>query len=462
MRNKKLIIGILSFLLVAFGIVFAFLPHELHELVTFGLEIPHFLHFVMGFFIVGVGLACMVYSIKKGTFSFEAFKYISLKKSIIENRKKIIGIAAFIFIFLALANLLSLKDAKAETDFDKMKEAAKHCTNPSSTDPKCIESFAEMGGIMHSSSDDPQRTAQEKIGIVGKYGEDDGFNAMEYLSTWNYNNLPKEERSKYYKETKQKDGSLLREYWIYAEDKEIEIAPGVFFPAWTYNGQVPAPTIRATEGDLIRIHFQNKGTKPHTMHFHGFHPSSMDGSMPEDFVYPGQNFTYEFDADPFGVHLFHCHSVPLKQHISKGLYGAYIVDPKNDTRPKADKELVMVMNAFDTTLDGENEVYAVNTRAFYYALNPIKVKKDELIRIYLINIVEFDPINSFHLHATFFDEYGTGTKQEPDAYTDITSMVQGERSILDTRFRYPGMYMFHAHVSEFAELGWMGFFEVTE
>src|SRR3989338_999586 len=101
MRNKKLIIGILSFLLVAFGIVFAFLPHELHELVTFWLEIPHFLHFVMGFFIVGVGLACMVYSIKKGTFSFEAFKYISLKKSIIENRKKIIGIAAFIFIFLA-------------------------------------------------------------------------------------------------------------------------------------------------------------------------------------------------------------------------------------------------------------------------------------------------------------------------------------------------------------------------
>ncbi|MBI3027734.1 multicopper oxidase domain-containing protein [Candidatus Woesearchaeota archaeon] len=285
---------------------------------------------------------------------------------------------------------------------------------------------------------------------------------MEYLTAWNFNNLPPEERSKYYKETKRADGSLLREYWIYAEDKEIEIAPGVFFPAWTYNGQVPAPTIRATEGDLIRIHFTNKGTKPHTMHFHGFHPAEMDGAMTQEFVYPGKSFTYEFEADPYGVHLFHCHSVPLKQHISKGLYGAYIVDPKNDTRQKADKELVMVMNAFDTNLDGGNEVYAVNTKAFYYALNPIKVKKGELIRIYLINIVEFDPINSFHLHATFFDEYRTGTKQEPNTYTDIVSMVQGERSILDVRFKWPGMYMFHAHVSEFAELGWMGFFEVTE
>jgi len=186
----------------------------------------------------------------------------------------------------------------------------------------------------------------------------------------------------------------------------------------------------------------------------------MDGSMPGDFVYPGQNFTYEFDADPFGVHLYHCHSVPLKQHISKGLYGAYIVDPKNDIRPKADKEFVMVMNAFDTDLDGENEVYAVNTKAFAYAVDPIDVKKDELVRIYLINIVEFDPLNSFHLHATFFDQYRTGTQLEPDAYTDIVSFAQAERAILDVRFKYPGMYMFHAHVSEFTELGWMGFFEV--
>ena len=381
---------------------------------------------------------------------------MTIKKTAIVTAAIIAAIGMFMLFFILSSN----NAASAETEFDKMKEAAKDCSNPVSADPKCVENFKLMQHGKYSYSK-AQKTAQEKTGIVGKY-EDDGFNPTEYLTTWNFNNLAPNERAKYYKEAKRKDGSLLREYWFYAEDREIEIAPGVFFPAWTYNGQVPAPTIRATEGDLIRIHFENRGTKPHTMHFHGIHNSSMDGAMTEDFVYPGQSFTYEFDADPFGVHLFHCHSVPLKQHISKGLYGAYIVDPNNDTRSKPDKDLVMVMNAFDTDLDGENEVYAVNSKAFYYALNPIKVKKDELIRIYLINIVEFDPINSFHLHATFFDEYSTGTKLEPDAYTDITSMVQGERSILDVRFRYPGMYMFHAHVSEFAELGWMGFFEVVE
>ena len=306
-----------------------------------------------------------------------------------------------------------------------------------------------------------QQIAQENAGMVGDVGEDAiGINPMEYLSTWNFNNLPPEERKKYYKETKREDGSLLREYWFYAEDKEIEVAPGIFFPAWTYNGQVPAPTIRATEGDLVKVHFENRGTKPHTMHFHGYHPAEMDGSMPEEFVHPGERFTYEFEAEPFGLHLFHCHSVPISQHISKGLYGAYITDPKIDTRPKPDRELVMMMNGFDINFDGENEIYAVNSIPFYYTKNPIKVKADELVRIYLINILEFDQINSFHLHANFFDEYRTGTSLKPDSFTDITVMGQGERSVLDVRFRYPGMYMFHAHKTEFAELGWTGFFEV--
>ena len=73
------------------------------------------------------------------------------------------------------------------------------------------------------------------------------------------------------------DGTVVREWDIAAFDKEIEIAPGVFFPAWTYNGQVPGPTLRANEGDLLRIHFVNAGSHPHTMHFHGIHSAFQDG-----------------------------------------------------------------------------------------------------------------------------------------------------------------------------------------
>jgi FtsP/CotA-like multicopper oxidase with cupredoxin domain len=256
------------------------------------------------------------------------------------------------------------------------------------------------------------------------------------------------------------DGRTLREFEIHAVNKEIEIAPGVFFPAWTYNGQVPGPTLRAVDGERIRINFSNLGDRPHSMHFHGFHPASMDGAMLKQQVPPGGTFLYEFDADPVGVHLYHCHATPLTQHIHNGLYGFWIVDPK-EGRPPA-REMFMMMNGFDTNFDEENEIYAVNTVAFHHARHPIVVKRNELIRIYLANIVEFDPVNSFHIHATFFDHYPTGTQMEPRDYTDTIIQGQGERGIVEVRFPYTGDYMFHAHKTEFAERGWMGFFRVVD
>ncbi len=320
----------------------------------------------------------------------------------------------------------------------------------------------KIGGVIDSSSySDLQYMAQGGFGAAGAYKTQD-FDVTKFLTTWNFNNLPLEEREKFYKETPLPDGTLFREYWFNVKNVQIEVAPGVFYPAWAYNGQVPGPTIRATEGDTLKIHFLNQGDKPHTMHFHGFHSDKMDGSAQEDFVLAGEEFVYEFKAEPFGLHLYHCHSFPLSQHISKGLYGVYIIDPKLDERPKADKELIMVMNGFDVNFDGANEIYAVNSRAFAYANEPIKVKKGELVRIYLGNMLEFDLINSFHLHANFFDVYPTGTKMDPTDFTDIVMMGQGERSMLDVRFKETGMYMFHAHVTEFSELGWMGMFEVTD
>ena len=252
-------------------------------------------------------------------------------------------------------------------------------------------------------------------------------------------------------------GQTLREYTIVAGEKLIEIAPGVTFPAWVYNGRVPGPTIRCTQGDRLRITFTNGTSHPHSIHFHGIHSPVMDGMTP---VPSGGTFVYEFDAEPFGLHLYHCHTIPFRRHIHKGLYGAFIIDPPAP-RPQA-KELVMVMNAFDTNFDTENEFYAVNTVAFHYAKHPIQVKLGELVRVYLVNITEFDPVNSVHLHAGMFNLYRTGTRLEPSDYTDIVTMGQGERHILEFNFKFPGQYMFHAHQSEFSELGWLGIFEVSE
>jgi FtsP/CotA-like multicopper oxidase with cupredoxin domain len=308
---------------------------------------------------------------------------------------------------------------------------------------------AQVGTAAH-----PSHTAHV-MGPVGTISHD-LFNPSVFLRSWNFSDMGPNERSRYYRETPRDDGTLLREYEFFAVDREIEIAPGLFFPAWTYNGQVPGPTIRATEGDRVRVTFRNLGTHPHSIHFHGWHPPAMDGALAGQEVQPGDTFVYEFDADPFGLHLYHCHTVPLKRHIHKGLYGAFIVDPRAG-RPPAD-EVVMVMNAFDTTFDAENEVYAVNTVANAYMHDPIRVTVGRPVRIYLVNVTEFDPINSLHIHGMFFDVYRTGTSLQASERTDTLMLCQGERAILETTFRYPGDFMFHAHQSEFAELGWMGLF----
>jgi FtsP/CotA-like multicopper oxidase with cupredoxin domain len=257
-------------------------------------------------------------------------------------------------------------------------------------------------------------------------------------------------------------GRTLREWELVASDKEIEIIPGVKYAAWTYNGRVPGPTLRAREGDLLRIRFINAGTHPHTIHFHGIHPASADGTpgVGRGLIQVGEEFTYEFEARPFGLHLYHCHALPLASHIAKGLYGAFVVDPPGGRRP-AD-ELVMVQNAFDPDFDDDNEVYAVNTVAFHFMHRPVQIRRNQLVRIYLVNIVELDPINSFHVHGNFFHRFPVGTSLEPLEYTDTVIQGQGQRDVLELRFPYTGMYMFHAHKSEFATLGWMGFFEVVE
>lgn len=253
-------------------------------------------------------------------------------------------------------------------------------------------------------------------------------------------------------------GRTVREYEFTVVNKQIEVAPGVFFPAWTYNNRVPGPTIRAIEGDRIRINLINTSDHPHTIHFHGFHPSKMDGVPGAGEAAPGESVIYDFIAEPFGTHLYHCHSMPLTQHIARGLYGGFIVDPKKG-RPPA-HEMVMVLSGFDTNFDGENEVYAVNTVAFAYMVDPIQIEAGQLQRAHVINITEFDPINSIHIHANFFHLYRTGTSLEPEEFTDTISMGQAERHMLEFTYNEPGHFMFHAHQTEFTELGWMSFFEV--
>ena len=320
--------------------------------------------------------------------------------------------------------------AQNGSDEDKGGENAKVVTGGHGSGYGSVDT---SGDVLDSMSEDSRSTTD--------------MEPMKYLREFNYGRVSTNE-----------NGTTVREYTVIAQDKNLEVSPGVFFDTWTFNGTIPGPTIRATEGDIVRINFINNGSHTHTMHFHGKHSSEMDGVF--DGVAPGGKFVYEFTAEPFGVFPYHCHVQPLEEHIQRGLYGVFIVDPKTP-RPPAD-EMVMVMNGYDTDFDTENNFYTVNGISNYYMHQPIEIEKDRLIRVYLVNMLEFDQINNFHLHANMFNIYKSGTSLTPHELTDVATMSQGERAILEFSYKDPGPYLFHAHKTEFAEKGWVGTLLVKE
>lgn len=254
---------------------------------------------------------------------------------------------------------------------------------------------------------------------------------------------------------KHENGRTIREFSLTAGTSVIQLNSAVSYNIWDLNGHIPGPTLRVKQGERIRILFLNKAGHSHSLHFHGIHSADMDGIRP---VSNGSATIYEFDAEPYGVHLYHCHIAPVTRHIAKGLYGMLIIDPPKP-RPPAD-EIVLVMAGYDINDDSRNEYYAFNGLPHYYMDNPIRIYKDQLIRLYVLNIIEYDPAVTFHLHANFFDVYRTGMTMTPSEKTDVITMGVAERHILEFAFRYPGKYMFHPHQDAIAENGCMGVFEV--
>lgn len=270
-----------------------------------------------------------------------------------------------------------------------------------------------------------------------------GFNPMQVLRDFDYGTV------------KQEGGRTVREFEVTANSTTLQLNRAIPFVSWNLNGRVPGPTFRARQGDRIRVIFHNEDGHSHSLHFHGTHPADMDGVEP---IRHGNTKVYEFDAAPYGVHLYHCHIAPVTRHISKGLYGMFIIDPP-EGRPPAD-EMVLVMGGYDINNDDHNELYAFNGIPNYYRDHPIPIYQNQKIRVYLLNMIEFDPAITFHIHANFFQIFRTGRSLKSTEESDVITMGTAERHILEFSYPLPGQYMFHPHQDGIAEQGCMGVFEV--
>nr|WP_254216724.1 multicopper oxidase domain-containing protein [Synechococcus sp. CCY 9618] len=254
----------------------------------------------------------------------------------------------------------------------------------------------------------------------------------------------------------QEGGRAVRVFEVRARSLTLPLRRATRFKAWTLDGTVPGPSLRARVGERLRVIFHNDDSTSHSLHFHGVHPAAMDGIEPV--LFNGSR-TYEFDLPSAGLYPYHCHVAPVTRHVGKGLFGLLIVDPLQP-RPPAD-ELVLVMGGYDLRNEGHNDLYAFNGIPDHFHRQPIRIRQHQLVRLYLLNMVEFDGPLTFHIHANDFEILRQGSRGEFRERADVITLGVAERQILEFRYPFPGRYMFHPHQDQVAEKGCMGLFEVV-
>ena len=129
---------------------------------------------------------------------------------------------------------------------------------------------------------------------------------------------------------------------------------GQIVKAITVNGQLPAPTLRFTEGDHAVIRVHNQMDVETSIHWHGILlPNAMDGVPFVTFppIAAGQTFTYEFDLRQSGTYWYHSHTMLQEQ---RGLYGSLVIAPQDEGKFDRIRDHVVLLS--DWTDEDESSV----------------------------------------------------------------------------------------------------------
>lgn len=227
-----------------------------------------------------------------------------------------------------------------------------------------------------------------------------------------------------------------------------EFAPGKFAEAYAYNGVVPGPEIRITEGDKIRLIVTNEMPFSTAVHFHGvLVPNAMDGVpfITQPPIKPGESFTYEFQAREgnAGSHMYHSHLNAAEQ-VTRGLLGPFIIEPKDPaTRPAFDIEYTMVLN------DGPIGGYSINGKSFP-ATQPFVAKQGQRVLVRFMN--EGLMIHPMHLHGMPMTVIARDGYLLPTPYRcDTLEVDPGQRTEVIIEATELGVWAFHCHVLSHAE-----------
>jgi len=247
--------------------------------------------------------------------------------------------------------------------------------------------------------------------------------------------------------------------------KEVDLPidnKGTMYRSWTFDGQVPGPVVRATEGDIIEFTLKNDKANKNS-HSVDFHAARVDVVKDFEPVKPGESKTWSFTATFPGTFFYHCGADPMIQHIARGMFGVIIIDPKDPkAMPKADREYVLIQSELYPNPDNQNDMMAnkwsnvmFNGGVFKYdpvhdpaATRILQAKPGERVRIHFVN-AGVNEFSSFHPIAGIWDRvYPSGNPKNVSvgmqsyvvgpgdaAAFDLISPVEGANALVSHSMR---------------------------
>jgi manganese oxidase len=237
----------------------------------------------------------------------------------------------------------------------------------------------------------------------------------------------------------------IKVFDVTAKKVQWEVTPGQMVEAYTYNGVVPGPEIRVTEGDKVRVRLTNGlGDEATAIHFHGLLiPNAMDGVpfITQPPVNPGETFVYAFVARNPGSHMYHSHLNSAFQ-VTKGLLGAFIIEPKDKgSYPAYDKEYTMILG------DGPLG-YTLNGHGFP-GTEVLTANKGEKLLVRFMN--EGLMIHPMHLHGMPMTIVAQDGYVNTPYHCDTVNVAPGQRIDALVECTEAGAWAFHCHILAHAE-----------
>ncbi len=273
-----------------------------------------------------------------------------------------------------------------------------------------------------------------------------------------------------------RDPKLIR-VDLEAVEVEGQLADGTTYTYLTFNGHVPGPFLRVRIDDTVELHLKNRETSQltHSIDLHAV--TGPGGGAVLTQAPPGEEKVFTFKAIKPGLFVYHCATAMIAEHISGGMYGLILVEPKEGL-PRVDREFyVMQGEVYTHQPFGEYGLQRLDRNKLlaegpeYVVLNgavgaltkehPLQAKVGETLRMFF-GVGGPNLLSSFHVIGEHFDRVYDQASLTSPPVTNVqtTAVAPGGATVVELKVEVPGRFLLVDHALSRLERGLLGFLQV--